>query len=242
MRLAETTVQPPALSAWSTAGTEPVTHTCSRASWPTQMKISVKLTNHQPSSSPRGASCELCADPAGVVVGRRSAPSRGRHRAPPPSSRPTCRHAPRPVRRAHGRPTRTGSERVQAERCDGDEQHTPRDGAWRTHCDETTPPYGHHGPGRGGPRPVPRRYAPPSLVRRALVTYALGRAAPGRCASPRGAVRARCGGAALRSDLEEPGFPGRPRADRLAGGRAWAWCSCWRRLCSPSGSRRWSGW
>jgi hypothetical protein len=31
------------------------------------MKISVKLAHHQLRSSPRGASCELGADPAGVV-------------------------------------------------------------------------------------------------------------------------------------------------------------------------------
>jgi hypothetical protein len=31
------------------------------------MKISVKLTHHQLRSNPRGASCELDADPAGVV-------------------------------------------------------------------------------------------------------------------------------------------------------------------------------
>ena len=55
------TVQPPALSAWSMGGTEPVIHTCSRASWPTQMKISVKLTHNQLRSGPDGASRELGA-------------------------------------------------------------------------------------------------------------------------------------------------------------------------------------
>ncbi len=58
------------------------------------------------------------------------------------------------------------------------------------------------------------------LPRRAFVTDAIGRAAAGRWASPRSPVRACSGAAALRSDLEEPGLPGRSRADRLAGRRA----------------------